>query len=148
MIFHRYEKDRVKIVLQHGRSKVKVTLSTEAEWHLLRDRLDDSILDALNNREETEPLYRDPISPAELRFTCDLSHVHDDREFEERMIGVHRIMHRQSDRDVRLVVLVSSELRGRFDSKEWEIRVQDAWNYHTVFVVAGHSSEVKRQEVF
>ena len=141
MILSRRAKDRVKISLLHGGSKIKISIDREAEWHLLRDRLDDTVAAALSGLDESEMLFRELAPTVQLSLTCDLSHVTDEREFEECLTAVHRIMHRQHPEDVRLLVLVNSKLRGSFDSVEWSHREACAASHHTTLALMGCSPE-------
>lgn len=144
MILSRQAKDRVKVSLLHGGSKVKVTIARAAEWHLIRDRLDDTVADALSALDESEFLFRTQAPTVRLSFTCDLSHVTEEREFEECLTAVHRIMHRQHRDDVQLTVLVSQQLRSSFDSVEWSQREACAASHQTTLALIGGSGPTER----
>lgn len=141
MILNRRVKDRVKVSLLHGGSKIKVSLDHEAEWHLLRDRLDDAVANALASEKEAAELFKRSVPPVQLSMTCDLSHVTDEREFEECLTTIHRVMYRQHPDDVRLMVLVSPELRGRFDSVEWTHREACAASHQTTLALIGNAAQ-------
>lgn len=145
MILSRQAKDRVKVSLLHGGTKVKVTIARAAEWHLIRDRLDDTVADALSALDESEFIYRTQPPTVRLSFTCDLSDVTDEREFEEYLTAVHRIMHRQHRDDVQLTVLVNQKLRSSFDSVEWSQREACAAGHQTTLAVVGGSGPIERK---
>lgn len=135
LVLTRKTKDRVKVSLLHGGSKIKVAIAREAEWQLLRDRLDGAVAAALSELKESG-LFHDDSSMKPLSFTCDLSHVTEEGEFEECLNSIHRIMHRQLAGDVCLLVQVSTLLRNRFDSVEWS---------HRQACAAGHSTTLSVQ---
>ena len=137
MILSRRAKDHVKVSLLHGGSKIKVSIAREAEWRLLRDRLDDTVASALSGIDEAQMLFREDAPTVQLRFTCDLSHVTDEREFEECLTTVHRIMQRQHADDVQLLLLVSPKLRSSFDSVEWSHREACAASHNTTLTLLG-----------
>lgn len=134
LVMTRRTKDRIKVSLLHGGSKIKVAIAREAEWQLLRDRLDGAVAVALAELNEPALVWDDfPLKP--LSFTCDLSHVTDESDFEECLNSIHRIMRRQLPGDVCLLVHVSSRLRNRFDSVEWNHRQACAAGHHTMLAV-------------
>ncbi len=150
IILSRRAKGRTKVSLLHGGSKIKATIEHPEDWELLRDRLDDAVAKALRRDAEENPL---PVMPGDtpiirLMFTCDLSHLQYEEEFEEAMATVHRVMHEQSSHDVQLVVLISPQLRKKFDSVEWMKRVACASRYHTSLVVHGTATSVDISETF
>ncbi len=140
-IHSRRAQDRVKAVLLHGGSKIKVTIRSVAEWRLLRDRLDDAVADALEGsavaRRSDDDFTEFCEPPGPLHLTCDLSAVTCEDEFEQRAETIHRVMSRQHPADVRLTVLVSPELRNRFDSVEWKHREACAAAHHTCLTPVG-----------
>ena len=126
--------------LLHGGSKIKVSIAREAEWHLLRDRLDDAVRDALVPADKEPSVLRPNVPTVQLSLTCDLSHVTNEREFEECLTTIHRVMELQHPDDVRLMVLVSSEMRGRFDSVEWTHREACAASHQTTLALMGNAA--------
>jgi hypothetical protein len=134
LVLTRKTKDRIKVSLLHGGSKIKVAIAREAEWQLLRDRLDGAVAVALSALDDSGMSGGD-ISLKPLSFTCDLSHIADETEFEECLNSIHRIMHRQLPGDVCLLVHVSSWLRNRFDSVEWSHRMSCAAGHQTTLAV-------------
>ncbi len=137
LVLTRSTKDRIKVSLLHGGSKIKVSIAHASEWRLMRDRLDGAVASALSSLDESDKLLWEDEPPKPLNFTCDLSSVTDEAEFEECMNAIHRIMHKQHPDDVRLVVLVSSQLRNRFDSVEWSHRQACAASHHTTLALPG-----------
>lgn len=133
LVLTRKTKDRVKVSLLHGGSKIKVAIAREAEWQLLRDRLDGAVALALSALDDSGLSRDETIKP--LSFTCDLSHVTEEAEFEECLNSIHRIMHRQLAGDVCLLVQVSTLLRNRFDSVEWSLRQACAAGHSTTLSV-------------
>jgi len=129
------------VSLLHGGSKIKVSIDHEAEWHLLRDRLDDAVQNALAAENDAATAFKREQPTVQLSFTGDLSHVTDEREFEECLTTIHRVMYRQHPEDVRLMVLVSPELRGRFDSVEWTHRAACAASHHTTLALMGNAAQ-------
>ncbi len=137
LVLTRKTKDRVKVSLLHGGSKIKVAIARDAEWQLLRDRLDGAVAAAMSVLDDSS-LFHDDSSIKPLSFTCDLSHVTEEAEFEECLNSIHRIMHRQLAGDVCLLVQVSLQLRNRFDSVEWSHRQACAAGHSTTLSVQCH----------
>ena len=108
---------------------------------MLRDRLDDAVQDALASETGAGPEFKRDQPTVQLSLTCDLSHVTNEREFEECLTTIHRLMNRQHPNDVRLMVLVSAELRGRFDRVEWTHRVSCAASHHTTLALMGNTAQ-------
>lgn len=138
LILSRRTKDRVKVSLLHGGSRIKVAIAQESEWRLLRDRLDDAVANVLASLKEPDgPLPPDEAPTIQLNLVCDISHVVEEAEFEECLSTIHRIMDRQHPDDVRLLVLVGNKIRNRFDSVEWSNREACAASHHTTLALPG-----------
>jgi|GEM_PF-2792080 len=141
LILNRRAKDRIKVSLLHGGSKIKVLIAHEAEWRLLRDRLDDAVFGVLSTPDNAEEFLRPMAPTVQLSLTCDLSHVNNEREFEECLTTIHRLMAKQHPDDTRLLVLVNPKLRNNFDSVEWSHREACAASHQTTLVLVGNASQ-------
>ena len=140
LVLTRRTKDRAKVSLLHGGSKIKCTITHAAEWQILRDRLDDAVANVLASLKEPDgPFQREEPPKIQLNLVCDISHVIDEAEFEECLSTIHRIMDRQHPDDVRLLVLVGNKIRARFDSVEWSNREACAASHHTTLALPGFS---------
>ncbi len=136
-IFTRRAKDRRKATMLHGGSQIKVSIHSDAEWQLLRDRLDDTVADLLSDLDEGDRPFLNEFPTVQLSLTCDLSTVTNEREFEEYTATIYRLMSRQHPSDARLTVIISPELRSRFDSIEWAHREACAAQHRTTFAHTG-----------
>ncbi len=140
LVLTRRTKDRVKVSLLHGGSKIKCTITHEPDWRVLRDRLDDAVASGLASLKEAEgPFQREEAPTIQLNLVCDISHVIDEAEFEECLSTIHRIMDRQYPDDVRLLVLVGNKIRSRYDSVEWSNREACAATHYTTLALPGVS---------
>ena len=133
--------DRVKISLTHGRSNIRVSIHSSKEWELLRDRLDDTVFEKLNEDNEYASVMHCQSPSVRLNLTCDLTAVAGEDEFEESIAVVYRMMERVHPADVDLTVLVSSKMRSQFDSIEWKNRQACAREHRTTLTNAGQITE-------